>query len=221
MDNGWIKIHRKIIEHWVYKNDAYFKAWICIIATVNHEDKKVFIHDEVIECKRGQSVLSLSSWVSLFGRGWSMQRVRTFFNLLQKDNMIIIEGLRKTTRLTVCKYDNYQVSQHTANTQLTHSQHTANNKQERKECKEEYIAPEFENVFMRWLKYKNERRQSYKTEDSRRAAYNKLIRLSGNSPGRAEQIVEQSLANNWAGLFDLKEEAKKIVSITTNKGPII
>lgn len=133
MDNGWIKIHRKIIDHWVYKNDAYFKAWICIIATVNHDDKKVFIYDEVLNCDRGQSVLSLASWVKLFGKGWTMQKVRTFFKLLEADDMIVTEGLRKTTRLTVCNYDNYQVVQQAANKQLTSSQQAANNKQE---CKE-------------------------------------------------------------------------------------
>jgi len=38
--------------------------------------------------------------------------------------MIEVEGLQKTTRITICKYDDYQNKQHTDNTQTTHKQHT-------------------------------------------------------------------------------------------------
>ena len=123
---GWIKIHRKIINHWIWANPDYVKAWITIILTVNHDDSKVLIHGEVISCNRGQSILSLQNWAKLFGRKWTIQKVRTFFNLLQVDKMICTEGLRKTTRLTVCNYDSYQDEQHTNNTQTTHKQHTDN-----------------------------------------------------------------------------------------------
>jgi len=40
--------------------------------------------------------------------------------------MINTEGLRKTTRLTVCNYDNYQSEQQANNKETTSSQHTAN-----------------------------------------------------------------------------------------------
>lgn len=40
--------------------------------------------------------------------------------------MIEVEGLQKTTRITICKYDDYQNKQHTDNTQITHEQHTDN-----------------------------------------------------------------------------------------------
>jgi hypothetical protein len=120
--SGWIKLHRDILDHWIWKNNFYFKAWIAIIMNVNHEDKKILIEGELIECKRGQSLLSLSSWVDCFGRGWTMQKVRTFFSLLKNDSMINTEGLRKTTRLTVCNYDTYQGDQQANNKEITSKQ---------------------------------------------------------------------------------------------------
>ena len=141
--DGWIKIHRKILEHWIIKNPHYFKAWIIMLITVNYEDKKCLIHGEILECKRGQSILSLDSWVKTFSNGWTKQKVRTFFELLKNDSMIELEGLRKTTRLTICNYDSYQVEQHTKNTQRTRKEHTCNTQvtstKESKESKEEYI----------------------------------------------------------------------------------
>ena len=116
---GWIKIHRAISDHWIFQNESYLKAWITILITVNHEPKKVLIHGELIACERGQSVLSLSSWAEKFGKNWTIQKVRTLLLLLEKDQMIIVEGLQKTTRLTVCKYDDYQNGQQTDNKQTT------------------------------------------------------------------------------------------------------
>ena len=124
--SGWIKLHRKITCHWIFQKPEYLHAWITILLKVNHSDKKVLIQGELIECGRGQSLNSLATWTGLFGRGWTIQKTRTFFKLLKNDNMINIEGLRKTTRLTVCNYDSYQDEQHTNNTQTTRKQHTDN-----------------------------------------------------------------------------------------------
>ena len=66
------------------------------------------------------------------------------------------------------------------------------------------INPEYKNIFLRWLKYKRANGKSYKNKDSLKTAYEKLIALSKNNPKTANKIVEQSLANNWAGLFELK-----------------
>lgn len=124
--SGWIKIYRDIQGHWIWKNPAYLKAWINILLTVNFEDKKVLIESELIDCKRGQALLSLQSWVKILGPGWTLQRVRTFFNLLKDDGMIDTEGMRKTTRLTVCKYEQYQDLQQANNKQTTDKQQAGN-----------------------------------------------------------------------------------------------
>jgi hypothetical protein len=154
---GWIKIHRQIREHWVWNDSLYLKAWLGILLTVNHEDKKILIQGELIECKRGQSLLSLSGWVKCFGKKWTMQRVRTFFELLKSDQMIETEGLRKTTRLTVCNYDNYQFEQQAKNKQRTSKEQAKNNEittnkndkegiKNEKNGKNRFIAPELSEV---------------------------------------------------------------------------
>lgn len=127
------------MKHWIWKDSNYLKAWLCILMEANHEDSKIMIHGELIECKRGQSLNSINTWVKLFGRPWSPQKTRTFFSLLEKEGQINTQGLRKTTKLTICNYDAYQIEQQTNNTQnnkqITHKQHTNNNKQECKEYK--------------------------------------------------------------------------------------
>jgi phage terminase large subunit-like protein len=119
MVRGWVKIERSIMQHWIWTDANYFKAWATIVMRANYETKMVMIDNELIECKRGQVLYSFQSWAKLFGKDWSIQKVRTFFKLLEKDGMIVTEGLRKTTRLTICKYDLYQEKQHTDNKQIT------------------------------------------------------------------------------------------------------
>lgn len=55
-----------------------------------------------------------------------------------------------------------------------------------------------------WLEYKKGRGQTYKTQKSIELMAEKLLYLSRGDPKTADQIVKQSMANNWAGLFELK-----------------
>lgn len=123
---GWISLQRDILQHWIFENPHYLKAWITILLTVNHAPRKVLLGAKVVECARGQSLLSLGGWAKLFGKGWSIQRVRTFFTLLKHDTMIDTETVKKSTRLTVCNYARYQNEQHDCNTIVTRLQHDRN-----------------------------------------------------------------------------------------------
>lgn len=62
----------------------------------------------------------------------------------------------------------------------------------------------FKDIFSTWLKYKKDRKESYKSIESEKACYDKLIKLSKNNIEIATEIVNQSMANNWAGLFEFK-----------------
>lgn len=64
-------------------------------------------------------------------------------------------------------------------------------------------------AFKVWLDYKKARKESYRTQASVEACYRNLAKLSNGDAETAKQIIAQSMANNWAGLFELK----------TNNGP--
>ena len=72
----------------------------------------------------------------------------------------------------------------------------------------DFVNEEFYEVFKEWLDYKRERKEKYKTQKSLELAFSKLMRLSNYDLQKAKEIVEQSMANNWAGLFELKEDGK-------------
>jgi len=103
---GWIRLHRQLKEHWIWKSDNRLKWWIDMLLTVNYIDNKVLIKGNLVDCKRGQCVRSLETWA----KGWNVSKgaVRDFFNLLSKDQMIRTESLHFTTRITILNYESYQ-----------------------------------------------------------------------------------------------------------------
>lgn len=67
----------------------------------------------------------------------------------------------------------------------------------------------YKGILQTWLAYKRNRRESYKSQLSLKALYTKLINLSSGDPKVAQAIVEQSMANNWAGLFELDRYGRR------------
>lgn len=60
-----------------------------------------------------------------------------------------------------------------------------------------------------WLDYKEERKDSY-TPIGFKAFVKKLMEYSGGNVSVASQIVEESISNNWKGIFRLKNNAAKM-----------
>ncbi len=111
----------------MFDNADYFKAWVTILIEVNHTKRGVVIKGTPISCDRGQCAYSIKTWVGKFGKGWTTQKVRTFFKHLVNDGMILVEEVHKiTTKLSVCNYDTYQSQQQTDNKQITNRQQTDN-----------------------------------------------------------------------------------------------
>lgn len=71
----------------------------------------------------------------------------------------------------------------------------------------EFIKDEnFRKVVSVWLDYKKSIGSSYKTQASTEAMARKLWSMANGNIQAAMAIVDQSIANNWKGLFELKEK---------------
>lgn len=65
------------------------------------------------------------------------------------------------------------------------------------------VEPSFQPIVADWLDYKSERGQTYRQRGFD-CFYSQIRKLSGGDAGRAREIIQQSMANNWAGIFPLK-----------------
>lgn len=66
------------------------------------------------------------------------------------------------------------------------------------------VEPSFQPIVADWLAYKSERGQTYRQKGFD-AFYSRLLQISSCSAAVARKIIEQSMANNWAGIFALKD----------------
>lgn len=106
--NGWISLHRRITEHWIWKDPQKLRAWLDIVISANFAETTEVIGSQTVKVKRGQILRSYEEWA--FRWRWSKSGVSRFFRTLKDEKMITTENLKsaKTTRLTVLNYDTYQ-----------------------------------------------------------------------------------------------------------------
>ena len=71
-----------------------------------------------------------------------------------------------------------------------------------------FVDERFKEAFFKWLQYKYEidGRKFYKSQATIEVVYKYLCEKSGNNEHEALQIVEQSIANGWSGLFELNKK---------------
>lgn len=145
MCNGWIKLHRKILDWEWFTSPSTLQLFIYLLLRANKEDKKW----RGILIKRGQlvtSVATISEETKL-----STQQVRTSLNRLKSTNEITSKTTNKFTLVTVCKYESYQLYeeveqqtkqqalQQTNNKQITNKQQQLKNNKNIRNNKKESI----------------------------------------------------------------------------------
>ena len=106
MDKGWIKLNRKIQDHWIWSDHEYAYAWLDLLLIANHDDKKILVDKKPVIIKRGQTLTSIKKLSVRWG--WGRNRVYRFLGALERDNMITRDGTPNGTTLTLVNYGKYQ-----------------------------------------------------------------------------------------------------------------
>lgn len=108
MAKGWVCIHRKIRECWIWEDKPFAmgQAWIDLLLRANHEDGKMLFDKKLITIKRGQILTSIRKLS--YEWGWSKERCSHFLSLLVQDKMLVKESSNRATLLTIVNYGVYQ-----------------------------------------------------------------------------------------------------------------
>lgn len=181
---GFIQLHRKIQDHWLYQEKrtfSKFEAWIDLIMMASHKDNKFLLGNELIEIKRGQFVTSelklMEKW------GWGKSKTRNFLSLLERDGMIVKKSDRKKTTITICNYSVYHDNEKENRPQTDYEQTTSeprtdtiNNVKNVKNVEE--VIPYVEIVtYLNDVADKKYRHTTRKTKDLIKARWNEGFRL--------------------------------------------
>jgi len=142
--DGWVKLHRKMIEWEWYQNENTKSVFIHLLLMANHKPGKW----KGIDVQRGQLITGRQKLAHQLGT--TEQRIRTAFSNLQNTNEITIKPTNRFSLITICNYEEYQVciseSNQPSNQQTTshptNKQPTDNHKQEEKKEKKVRIKKE-------------------------------------------------------------------------------
>lgn len=107
MNQGWVRIHRKIRDHWLWKDKPFKKgqAWVDMILRANHEDAKIPYENEIIEVPLGSFFSSETALADDWG--WSRKKVHNFVETLTKEQMLGTKKHRKGTVFFLINYSNF------------------------------------------------------------------------------------------------------------------
>ncbi|MBY6877946.1 DnaD domain-containing protein [Clostridium botulinum] len=107
-EKGWISLYRAMEDGWLWEDKPFARgqAWIDILLQANHKDKKTFSKGELVTVKRGSFLTSDQLLADRWG--WSRKKVRTFLEVLVKEQMIELKRSPKGTSLTLVNWDLYQ-----------------------------------------------------------------------------------------------------------------
>lgn len=124
IDEGFIKIHRKILKWEWYEDINVFKLFLHCLILANHRPKSW--QGTIVQ--RGEFVSSLGNLGK--GSGLSVQEVRTALKKLKSTNEISVTSTNRFTMIKVNEYSTYHINEKESNThsnkQTTNKQQTSN-----------------------------------------------------------------------------------------------
>jgi hypothetical protein len=121
---GWIKVHRKVTEHWLYSAEPYdkFHAWMDLLLLCNRSPAKMMIDGKLMDVDSGELVTSIRFLCDRWK--WSNTKVKRYLDTLQADGMLSVKSDSKKTRLRVLHYAKYQAYGNAKNdTETTQERH--------------------------------------------------------------------------------------------------
>ena len=213
--SGWVKLHRKLFQHPIWKNSTPEQKVILIalIGMANHEPNKWEWKGEEFNVKRGQMITSLDSIKEECGKGISTQNIRTALQRFEKLNFLTNDSTKSGRLITIVNYDKWQdvgtEPNKDANSYLTNGSQRPNkdltpNKNDKKNIYID-VPDEIKEPFMEWVKMRKEMKKPIATRSAVSRALNKLNALSKN-PERQRELIDYAIYRNWLSFYPIPQE---------------
>lgn len=223
---GWIKLRKDIADSWLWSDAEKLKWYLDLVFLAAPKDDEGVVKGQVnltmhsLAKRWKTNVMSVSRFLHLLDENG--------YILLFDNPYMLQKVLQKVLQIIVLEHNELKenVLQKVLQKVLHANKEKApippkENNNINLTCKEDkeppynppkgyeifdfsFIEEDYKKPFCQWLEYKRGRKEKYKTQKSIELAYSKMKKLSDNNPDAAMMIVEESMANNWQGLFALK-----------------
>lgn len=103
---GWVKIHRKIIEKAYFKKSEYIHLWLTLLLKANHEEREFFWNGKIEKLLPGQLITGRDALSQETGIHRStIERILKFF---ESEQQIEQQTTNKFRLITIKNWEDYQ-----------------------------------------------------------------------------------------------------------------
>ena len=197
LENGWIKLHRKM-ERWEWYSDTnVVRLFLHLLLRANHKKKRW----QGVDVMPGQLITGrkiLSEKLNL-----SEQQIRTAMSKLKDTQEITSKATSKYSIITICNWASYQIESKSDNQQYPNEQPTDNqqittnkNAENVKKYSEDSPAVKLSSLLLELMKANNEKT---KTPDIQKWAVHidRLIRIDKCTADEIEKVIRWSQSDKF------------------------
>lgn len=234
-ENGFLAIDRSVFSHPIINKDSdHLAIFIYMCGQAAHTEHDVLFNGKKIRIKRGQLITGRNSIASKLK--CSESKTKRVISCFKSDQLIDQQTGNRSSLITILYGIKYLTSDQQSDQQVTSKwtasdQQVTTTEQRNKETKKHILSINIDNIegldenfkpiIEEWILYKNEIKNGYKSQRGINAFYKKLFELSNGCHINAKQIIDQSISNNWKGIFELKNQNNgnrqiQTISVPTN-----
>jgi len=240
MDEGFIKLHRKLLDSPIFAHQTGLKIWIWCMVKANHKCKSF-----PIRIGAGNSIVSIGVGQFLFGRlkaeeelGIDGSTIYRWIKKLETMEMISVKSNSHYSIVTICNWVDYQsvdvdkrttteqpLSSHCTTTEqpLNTTKNAKNDKNKEDIYKGKFQKYNFdasldflENdplgvIFKDWFTFKQNTKTPFDNQASVEASFKVLKNYSKNNIVKAVELVTCAIAANAVNLFNVETKPEPIV----------
>ena len=233
MNNGFIVLHRSMLDWEWYTDEKVSRLFIHCLLKANHADNK--FRGKIINRGSFQTSYQMLSEQT----GLSVRNIRTSLNKLKTTGELTIKTSSKNTVIVINNYDYYQSNDKQSDKQVTNKrqasdkQVTTNNNDnnvnnENKKDKpiekplgqvmNEMVVnyttnPELRKALQEFIEFRKSTKPAL-TELAFTKSLNTLTRLYATDDAKKIEAIDQSIENGWKGIFDTKGKGKQQDKLT-------
>lgn len=225
-NSGFVMLSRDLLKDPMYLSERFTRMQaysdLCFLACF--KERVFYIRGNKVVLKRGQVAMAVRELAQRWR--WSVNTVTKFIKELETDGYIETQRTSVNQVITIKKHLLFNTQNDTQNDTQSKTQidtpiinveelkeaikkelkeELANASKKKKSLDLSFVSIELLDIVKDWLEYKKERGEAYQSRGLT-SFYNKLLKLSDGDPTKAKDIIEESKANNWSGIFPLKEK---------------
>lgn len=223
MNNGWIKLHRELIEHPIWKQSTPEQKSILItlLCMANHEANRWEWQGKEFVVEPGQFVTSLEHIKQSCGKGISIQNVRGAIARFEKMGFLTHQSTKTGTLIIIEKWGKWQgvseepnkdtnkevtKSQQRGNKEVTTNKNDKNDKNDKKDIFSD-VPEVIKDAFMDWVQMRKDKKKPIKTKRAVTMALNKLNALTKN-PEKQIELIDYAIYRNWESFYPIPDGDK-------------